>query len=98
MYIEKIKDDKRLTVKIKGRLDTKTAPELNESLQNDLTGIDELILDLSELNYISSAGLRVILATQKIMNTQGTMTVCNVQEIVMEVFEATGFRDILTIK
>lgn len=98
MNIEKIKDNDKLTLKIEGRLDNKTAPELNESLKEDLSDIHELILDLSNLNYVSSAGLRVILATQKIMNTQGTMIVCNVQEIVMEVFEATGFTDILTIE
>lgn len=98
MEIEKRKDEKKLYVKLVGRLDTKTAPELTESLKDDLNGIEELTLDLSELIYVSSAGLRVILSTQKTMNKQGSMKVTNVQDIVMEVFESTGFVDILTIE
>lgn len=98
MDILKEKDGKTLVVKLVGRLDTKTSPELTESLKGDLDDIEELTLDLSELIYVSSAGLRVILATQKIMNKQGSMKVINVQDIVMEVFEATGFVDILTIE
>ena len=98
MDILKEKDGKTLVVKLVGRLNTDTSPELTESLKGDLDDIEELILDLSELIYVSSAGLRVILATQKIMNKQGSMKVINVQDIVMEVFEATGFVDILTIE
>ena len=98
MDILKEKDGKTLVVKLVGRLDTHTSPELTESLKGDLDDIEELTLDLSELIYVSSAGLRVILATQKIMNKQGSMKVINVQDIVMEVFEATGFVDILTIE
>lgn len=98
MDIEKHKDGKKLDVKLVGRLDSKTAPELKESLKNNLNDVEELTFDLSELNYISSAGLRIILSTQKTMNKQGSMKVTNVQDIVMEVFESTGFVDILTIE
>lgn len=98
MDIEKQKDGKKLDVKLVGRLDTKNAPKLTESLKNDLDDVEELTFDLSELIYISSAGLRVILSTQKIMNRQGSMKVTHVQDIVMEVFESTGFVDILTIE
>lgn len=98
MDIEKKKDENKLDVKLVGRLDTKTSPQLTEALKEDLDGVEELTLDLSELIYISSAGLRVILSTQKRMNKQGSMIVTNVQEIVMEVFESTGFVDVLTIE
>ena len=98
MDIEKHKDGKKLDVKLIGRLDSKTAPELKEVLENNLNDVGELTFDLSELNYISSAGLRIILSTQKTMNKQGSMKVTNVQDIVMEVFESTGFVDILTIE
>lgn len=98
MEIEKQKDGKKLDVKITGRIDTKTAPELTEALKDELTGVEELTLDLSDVVYISSAGLRVILTAQKTMNKQGSMKVTNVQDIVMEVFESTGFVDILTIE
>ena len=98
MDIEKQKDGKKLYIKLAGRLDTKTAPKLKEELENSLNGVEELTFDLSELIYISSAGLRIILSTQKTMNKQGSMKVTNVQDIVMEVFESTGFVDILTIE
>ncbi|MER2013590.1 MAG: STAS domain-containing protein [Methanobrevibacter sp.] len=98
MDIEKHKDGKKLDVKLIGRLDSKTAPELKEVLEDSLNDVEELTFDLSELNYISSAGLRIILSTQKTMNKQGSMKVTNVQDIVMEVFESTGFVDILTIE
>lgn len=98
MDIEKQKNGKRLDIKLAGRLDTKTAPEVMEIIDNDLRDVEELNFDLSELIYISSAGLRVILSAQKIMNKKGTMKVSNVQDIVMEVFESTGFVDILTIE
>ena len=98
MDIEKQKDGKKLNVKLEGRLDTKTAPILKESLENSLNGVEELTFDLSELIYVSSAGLRIILSTQKRMNKQGSMKVTNVQDIVMEVFESTGFVDVLTIE
>ena len=98
MDIEKKFDGKKLDVKLTGRLDTNTAPELTESLKSDLDNIEELNFDLSDLIYISSAGLRVILSTQKAMNKRGVMKITNVQDIVMEVFEATGLVDILTIE
>lgn len=88
-----------LTLALEGRLDTTTAPELEaelkESLKEDITN---LVLDMKELVYLSSAGLRVILAAQKQMNKQGSMVVRNVCETIMEVFEVTGFSDILTIE
>ena len=98
MDIIKQKDGKILDIKLVGRLDTRTAPELSEILKDELEGVEELTFDLSELIYISSAGLRIILSAQKTMNKQGTMKVTNVQDIVMEVFESTGFLDILTIE
>lgn len=97
MEIIKTAEDSKLTVTVKGRLDTTTAPELEEALQAEMEGLTELELDFSELEYISSAGLRVLLATQKKMQGQGTMTVTGVSDIVMEVFEVTGFCDILNI-
>lgn len=98
MKIEKILNDKALTVKLEGRLDTTTSPELESDLKNSLDGITDLVFDFENLEYISSAGLRVLLATQKIMNKQGTMKVTNVCETIMEIFEVTGFSDILTIE
>ena len=97
MTITKNQDGSKLTVKLEGRLDTMTAPELEKSLADSLDGITELTYDMEGLEYISSAGLRVLLATQKTMNKQGEMKVAHVQEMVMEVFEVTGFNDILTI-
>ena len=98
MDIEKQKDGKKLDIKLEGRLDSKTAPELKETLEDSLDDVEELTFDLSELIYISSAGLRIILSAQKTMDKQGSMKVTNVQDIVMEVFESTGFVDILTIE
>lgn len=98
MDIEEHKDGKKLEIKLAGRLNSKNAPKLKEVLENSLNDVEELTFDLSELIYISSAGLRIILSTQKTMNKQGSMKVTNVQDIVMEVFESTGFVDILTIE
>ncbi len=98
MDIEKQMDGSNLLVKLNGRLDTETAPELTEALKDDLPNVKDLTFDLADLIYISSAGLRVILSTQKIMMKQGSMKLLNVQDIVMEVFDATGFSDILTIE
>ena len=98
LSIKKTQEDQTLTVALVGRLDTTTAPELEQSLQESLPGLEELILDLSGLEYISSAGLRVLLSAQKRMMKQGSMKVTNVNETVMEVFEVTGFVDILTIE
>lgn len=98
MEIIKTRNDNKLTVKLVGKLDTNTSPELTESLKEDLNDINELTFDFSELIYISSAGLRVILATLKIMNKKGTMIITDVKDIVMEVFKATGLVEILTIE
>lgn len=87
-----------LTAFLKGRLDTITAPELESFLSNELDQISSLELDLKDLEYISSAGLRVLLGTQKLMNKKGSMKLLHVQESVMEIFEVTGFVDILTIE
>ena len=97
MTITKELNGKDLTVAIEGRLDTITAPELETELKASLDGVEKLTLDFSKLEYISSAGLRVLLSTQKRMNNQGSMTVTNVNATIMEIFEVTGFNDILTI-
>ena len=83
---------------LEGRLDTVTAPELEGALKEVLDGLNELTLDFEKLEYISSAGLRVLLSAQKTMSKQGTMKVTHVNEIVQEVFDVTGFSDILTIE
>lgn len=87
-----------LTIRLRGRLDTATAPQLEGELKTSLAGVQKLVLDLEELEYISSAGLRVLLSTQKTMKKQGSMVVRHVSPIVMEVFEMTGFSDFLTIE
>ena len=97
MTIKKELNGKDLAVTIEGRLDTITAPELEAELKTSLDGVEKLTLDFSALEYISSAGLRVLLSTQKRMNTQGSMTLKNVNDTIMEIFEVTGFNDILTI-
>ena len=89
---------KRLTVALEGRLDTTTAPELEKALKDNLEGVEGLTLDLERLDYISSAGLRVLLAAHKAMRDRGGMKVTHVNEIVGEVFDITGFADILTIE
>lgn len=98
MEINKKIEGESLTIELKGRLDTTTAPELESELKNSLDGIKNFILDFSNLEYISSAGLRVLLAAQKIMNVQGEMAVINVNDEIKEVFDITGFNDILTVK
>lgn len=85
-------------IAIQGRLDTTTAPQLENELKTSLNGISELNFDLAGLEYISSAGLRVLLSAQKVMNAQGSMKIKNVIPEVLEVFEITGFTDILTIE
>lgn len=97
MTIKKTLENKKLTVELGGRLDTATAPKLDEELNESLNGVAELVLDMAELVYLSSAGLRSILAAQKRMNRQGSMVVRSVCPAIMEVFEMTGFVDILTI-
>ena len=83
---------------LEGRLDTTTAPELEEQLKAALDGVTELTLDLEKLEYISSAGLRVLLSAQKVMSKQGEMKLIHVNDTIMEIFEVTGFSDILTIE
>ncbi|HIY22616.1 MAG TPA: STAS domain-containing protein [Candidatus Flavonifractor merdigallinarum] len=98
MTITKRAEGKKLTIALEGRLDTTTAPELEAELNSSLDGVTELVLDMAELLYLSSAGLRVVLAAQKRMNKQGHMTVTHVCADIMEVFEITGFVDILDIQ
>ena len=98
MEIRKELTENRLNLAVIGRLDTTTAPQLDAAIRESIDGVDELTLDFSELEYISSAGLRVLLSAQKTMNKQGKMLLTGVQEAVMEVFEITGFADILTIQ
>lgn len=98
MNIAKTLEDKKLTISIDGRLDTSTAPELDEELKASLGGIETLIMDFTGMEYISSAGLRVLLSAQKVMNTQGEMIVTGANDTVMEIFDITGFTDILTIR
>ena len=81
-----------------GRLDTTTAPDLEKEVKGDLESMENLIFDLAQLEYISSAGLRVLLSAQKVMNKQGNMVVKNASEEMKEIFEVTGFSDILTIQ
>jgi anti-anti-sigma factor len=97
MTITKNATDSTLRIALEGRLDTNTAPQLEAELKASLPGVTELELDFSGLEYISSAGLRVLLSAQKTMNKQGKMTIHHVNETIMEVFEITGFVDILTI-
>ena len=97
LNISKTIEDKSVRIGLEGRLDTTTAPDLEKELEGTLNGITELTLDFAELAYISSAGLRVLLSAQKVMNRQGSMKVTNVNETIMEIFEVTGFTDILTI-
>lgn len=98
MTIDKVQNGAQLTVKVAGRLDTTTAPQLEGELKAALDGVEDLTMDFGGLEYISSAGLRVLLAAQKVMNKQGSMTVAGVNETIMEIFEVTGFSDILTIQ
>ena len=98
MVINKKQDGSALVVALEGRLDTTTAPELEQELKSSLDGITDLTLDLTNLDYISSAGLRVLLSAHKTMMKQGQMKVTNASEIVREVFDVTGFSDILNIE
>ena len=98
MNINKNKEDAKMTIAMEGRLDTRTAPLLEGELKDSLADITELVFDFSKLEYISSAGLRVLLVAQKAMNKQGSMVIRNVNDVIMEVFEVTGFSDILTIE
>lgn len=98
MTINKIPEGEKLTVAITGRLDTNSSPKLEAELRQSVNGVTELVFDFSGVEYISSAGLRVLLAAQKVMNRQGSMKLVGVNADVMEVFEITGFSDILTIE
>ena len=98
MTIEIKRNSEETIIELVGRLDTTTAPALDKTINNDIEGTKKLVLDFKSLEYISSAGLRVILGAQKKMQKLGTMKVINVCEEVMEVFEMTGFADILTIE
>lgn len=98
MTITTNQENGKLQIALEGRLDTNTAPQLEAELKCSVSGITELEFDFTGLEYISSAGLRVLLAAQKVMNKQGSMVLRNVNSMVMEVFEITGFVDILTIE
>ena len=98
MTIEIKRNAEETTIKLVGRLDTTTAPALDKTINEDIADTKNLVLDVKELEYISSAGLRVLLGAQKKMQKVGSMKVINVCELVMEVFEMTGFADILVIE
>jgi len=98
MTIEKKINNDAVTLIVSGRLDTQTAPELENELDSILAGLKELVFDFTNLEYVSSAGLRVILKAQKAMNAQGSMKLTGVNDSIMEVFDITGFLDILTIE
>ena len=98
MTVTKTLEEKVLNVKVEGRLDTATAPALEEELAEVMDEAEELVFDLEGLEYMSSAGLRILLATQKKMSAKGGMKVTNVNDVISEIFEITGFSDILTIE
>lgn len=98
MIIDKQLNGSELTLSLTGRLDTTTAPELEAVIKENITSVTNLVMDFAGLEYLSSAGLRVILSAQKTMNKQGEMVIRNVNETINEVFEITGFIDILTIE
>jgi anti-sigma B factor antagonist len=91
------KENDKTVLKIEGRLDTTSAPELENVINDEGEALKNLVIDFSGINYISSAGLRVLLGAQKKMNTQGSMELVNVSDTVMDIFEMTGFADILVI-
>ena len=92
------KDGAKLTLAPEGRIDTVTSPEFGKSIEDNIEGVKDLVIDLEKLEYISSAGLRVLLTTQKNMNKVGTMKLIHVNDVIMDVFNITGFVDILTIE
>lgn len=98
MDVRKTLEGSKLELAVSGRLDTVTAPTLENEIKQSVDGVTELIFDFAELDYISSAGLRVLLSTQKIMNKQGKMIIRNVNDSIMEIFDVTGFVDLLTIE
>ena len=98
MNIEKKLEGTTLTIALEGRLDTTTSPDLEETLAASLDGVAALVFDFAKLDYLSSAGLRVLLSAQKRMNKQGSMKLVHVNDAVKEVFEITGFSDFLTVE
>ena len=98
MKIEKNQNEQKLVIALEGRLDTTTAPQLEEELKSSLGDVTDLVIDLAKLEYISSAGLRVLLSAYKTMRTKGSMKVIHANELVQEVFEVTGFADFLPIE
>ena len=98
MTIEKKVNGTELIIELIGRLDTTTAPELEAEFKREIGGVEKLVLDFVQLEYLSSAGLRVLLSAQKVMNKQGEMIIKNVNSTIMDIFEVTGFSDILTIE
>ncbi len=98
LNINQSKTNGELTISLEGRLDTTTAPQLEDTISGKIDDVKKLVFDLAKLEYISSAGLRVLLSTQKVMNKQGDMVVKNSSEEILEIFEVTGFSDILTIQ
>ena len=98
LNITKNSENKTLNIALEGRVDTTTAPQLEQEIKSSIDGVTELVLDFKKLDYISSAGLRVLLSSQKVMNKQGEMKLRNVSETVMEILDVTGFVDILTIE
>ena len=98
LTINKTIENRKALFVLEGRLDTTTAPELEQELKGSLDGITSLTLDMKDLSYISSAGLRILLSAQKIMNKQGSMKVVNVNDTIIAIFDVTGFSDILTIE
>ena len=98
LNIYKDTNGSELTIRMEGRLDTTTSPVLESEMKTSLDGVEKLVLDLKDLQYISSAGLRVLLSAQKTMNRQGSMVVRNASADIKEIFDVTGFSDILTIE
>lgn len=98
MNFECFEKGSELVIALNGRLDTTTAPRLEAELKERLDGVEKLVFDFSGLSYISSAGLRVMLSTHKIMSRQGTMSITHVGDVIMEIFEVTGFTEILNIE
>ena len=98
MTIEKKVDGTQMELLIEGRLDTTTSPQLEAELKRSIGGVEALLIDMADLAYVSSAGLRVLLSAQKVMNRQGSMTIRKVSPEIMEIFEVTGFVDILNIE
>ena len=98
MYIVKDRNGSEMKLALEGRLDTLTAPKLEDCLNAEFPGLTDLVFDMKDIEYVSSAGLRVLLMAQKNMNAQGGMKVVNVNDTVMEIFELTGFADLLNIE